>query len=148
MSPTGRVPFIKAGAFVVAELEGIVQYVNNKGITLTPDLDNDQKSDMRAYMSLIHNVLENAELYICWCDNETYTEVTKPRNGSVYPWPLNHIQNWSKRRDVIKRLKLFGWYGKKLIEVYQEVETCCQALSDRLEGKEYFFGNKYVMHFF
>lgn len=62
MSPTGRVPFIKAGAFVVSELEGIVQFVNNKGISLTSDFESDQRSDMRAYMSLVHNVLENAEV--------------------------------------------------------------------------------------
>ncbi|KAI7815280.1 metaxin [Rhyzopertha dominica] len=141
MSPTGRVPFIKAGAFVVSELEGIVQFVNNKGISLTSDFEPDQRSDMRAYMSLVHNVLENAELYICWCDNETYREVTKPRNGSVYPWPLNHLQTWSKRLNVVSRLKMLGWYKKTLQEVYKEVDNCCQALTDRLEGKEYFFGN-------
>lgn len=62
MSPTGKVPFIKCGAFVVSELEGIVQFVNNRGITLTEKLDNEEKSDMRAYMCLIHNVLEKAEV--------------------------------------------------------------------------------------
>jgi metaxin len=62
MSPSGKVPFIKCGAFVVSELEGIIQFVNNKGISLTNDLEGDEKSDMRAYMSLVHNVLENAEV--------------------------------------------------------------------------------------
>ncbi|VEN37181.1 unnamed protein product [Callosobruchus maculatus] len=62
MSPTLKVPFIKAGRFVIAELEGIVQFVNGKGITLTAKLDNEQKADMRAFMSLIHNVIENAEV--------------------------------------------------------------------------------------
>ncbi|XP_044746961.1 metaxin-2-like isoform X2 [Coccinella septempunctata] len=142
MSPTGKVPFIKCGAFVVSELEGIVQFVNNRGITLTEKLDNEEKSDMRAYMCLIHNVLEKAELYICWMDNETYNDVTSIRHGSVYPWPLNHIQNWTKRRAVIKNLKVWNWYDKKLEEVFQEVENACQALSDRLDNKEYFFGNR------
>lgn len=64
MSPTGKVPFIKAGAFVVPEFEGIVQFVNNKGISLSSDLEPEQKSDMRAYMSLVHNVLENAEVSV------------------------------------------------------------------------------------
>ncbi|KAF5285676.1 hypothetical protein FQA39_LY16540 [Lamprigera yunnana] len=61
MSPSGKVPFIKCGAFVISELESIVQFINTKGISLTIDLKPDQKSDMRAYMSLVHNVLENAE---------------------------------------------------------------------------------------
>lgn len=86
------------------------------------------------------------QLYICWCDHETYSEVTKPRNGSVYPWPLNHIQTWTKRSNVIKRLKMLGWYEKTLTQVYKEVETCCQALTDRLEDKAYFFGDKYVLY--
>ncbi|XP_008195251.2 metaxin-2 isoform X2 [Tribolium castaneum] len=142
MSPSGKVPFIKAGAFVVSELEPIVQFVNNKGITLTDKLDPEMKSDMRAYMSLVHNVMEVAELYICWCDKETYNEVTSVRYGSIYPWPLNHIQNRVKRAQVIKKLKVLGWYQKTMSEVFQEVENCCQALTDRLEDKDFFFGDK------
>ncbi|XP_045469580.1 metaxin-2 isoform X2 [Harmonia axyridis] len=142
MSPTGKVPFIKCGAFVVSELEGIVQFVNNRGISLTEKLDTEEKSDMRAYMCLIHNVIEKAELYICWMDNETYNDVTSIRHGSVYPWPLNHIQNWTKRKTVMKNLKVWNWYDKKLEEVFQEVENACQALSDRLDNKEYFFGDR------
>ncbi len=30
MSPTGRIPFLKAGDFVVAEMEHIVSFVNSK----------------------------------------------------------------------------------------------------------------------
>lgn len=62
MSPSGKVPFIKCGAFVISELEGIVQFVDNKGISLSSDLEDDDRSRMRAYMSLIHSVLENAEV--------------------------------------------------------------------------------------
>ncbi|KAJ8926104.1 hypothetical protein NQ315_009961 [Exocentrus adspersus] len=139
MSPTLKVPFIKAGRFVTAELEGIVQFVNGKGISLTDKLDANQKADMRAYMSLLHSVIEVAELYICWVDKETYNEVTSIRNGSIYPWPLNHIQNVIKRHQVIKKLKALSWYNKTLEEVFQEVENCCEALSIRLDGKIYFF---------
>ena len=30
MSPTGRIPFIKAGEFVVAEMDHIISFVNSK----------------------------------------------------------------------------------------------------------------------
>ena len=43
-------------------------FVNTKGISLTAQLDVGQKADMRAYMSLVNNVLGNAELYISWID--------------------------------------------------------------------------------
>lgn len=68
MSPSGKVPFIKCGAFLVSELEPIVQFVEKKGISLTSELDKEQKNDMRAYMSLIHNVFESAEVSISFND--------------------------------------------------------------------------------
>ena len=98
MSPSGKVPFIKAGKFVIAEMDPIVSFINSKvctrslfgrkayhgcqsnpsilfvhlgiikqfliwqGVGLTDHLDTAQKADMRAYMSLITNVLGNAEV--------------------------------------------------------------------------------------
>ena len=35
-----------------------------QGITLTEHLDASQKADMRAYMSLVSNVLGNAQVFI------------------------------------------------------------------------------------
>jgi len=139
MSPSGRVPFIRAGNFIVAEMDPIIAFVNSKGISLTAHLDQSQKADMRAYMSLVNNVLGNAELYVTWMDEVTRKEVTEPRNGAIHPWPLNQVLNWKKRRSVVKRLSALQWTGKSLEEVYQEVDTCCKALSERLDNKNFFF---------
>ena len=116
---------------------------------------------MRAYMSLVSNVLGNAEVlfftncnyaslitkfnfqsYLSWLDTVTYSEVTKPRYGSVYPWPLNHVLTWQKKNQVYKRLSALGWTSKSLEEVYQEVEQCCVALSERLDNQQFFFNEK------
>jgi len=140
MSPSGKVPFIKAGAFVISEMDPIVAFVNTKGISLTSQLDAGQKADMRAYMSLVNNVLGNAELYLSWQDEVTLAEVTAPRQGSVHPWPLGTLLTWQKRSQVTKRLGALGWTSKNLEEVYQEVDTCCRALSERLDNSAYFFG--------
>ncbi|XP_050678571.1 uncharacterized protein LOC126974898 isoform X2 [Leptidea sinapis] len=140
MSPSGRVPFIKCGAFVVSELEPIVQFAAHKGVSLCSKLGNEEKAELRAYMSLITNVLVNAELYISWVDQETYNTVTKIRNSSVYPWPLGWLQTRSKRNSVIKRLKALHWYDKTLDQVLADVEQCCNSLSQRLGDKDFFFG--------
>ncbi|XP_078035943.1 metaxin-2 isoform X2 [Augochlora pura] len=142
MSPTGRVPFIKCGSLVQSEFDRIVSFIESKGKSLSNDLSATSKADMRAYMSLVNNVLVNAELYICWVDEETLNKVTKERHGSVYPWPLNHFLNWQKRNEVIKKLNVLGWYSKSIQEVCTEVENCCKALSERLNGNEYFSGGK------
>ncbi|XP_050558326.1 uncharacterized protein LOC118279859 isoform X1 [Spodoptera frugiperda] len=141
MSPSGRVPFIKCGAFVVSELEPIVQFAANKGVSLCGKLSTEEKAEMRAYMSLITNVLVNAELYISWVDNETFNAVTKVRNSSVYPWPLGWLQTRAKRNAVIKRLKALHWYDKTIDQVLADVEQCCNSLSQRLGDKDYFFGS-------
>ncbi|XP_028178156.1 uncharacterized protein LOC114365717, partial [Ostrinia furnacalis] len=140
MSPSGRVPFIKCGAFVVSELEPVVQFAANKGVSLCARLPAEEKAEMRAYMSLITNVLVNAELYISWLDDETFNAVTKVRNSSVYPWPLGWIQTRAKRNAVAKRLKALHWHDKSLEQVLADVEQCCNSLSQRLGERDYFFG--------
>lgn len=142
MSPSGKVPFIKCGPYIVSDLDPIVSFVANKGKSLINDLSLAQKSDMRAFMSLVNTVLGNAENYITWCDSLTYSQITKPRYGYFYPFPLNHILCYTKRQSVIKKLGAYKWTVKSLDNVYEEVDRCCQALSDRLENNRYFFGDK------
>lgn len=65
MSPGGRMtklPFIHSGAFVIPEVDHIVNFVETKGIVLSSFLDEDAKFDLRAYMSLVENVFTNAEV--------------------------------------------------------------------------------------
>lgn len=86
-------------------------------------------------------------MYICWVDTETYNEITCVRNGSYYPWPLNVIQNYTKRNQIIRKLKALDWYSKTLEDVYLEVEKCCDALNHCLDKKTFFFGDRYVLRF-
>lgn len=65
MSPGGqmtKLPVLQCGAFVVSELEPIVQLVELKGISLTSFLDADEKSDLRAYLCLTEKIFTNAEV--------------------------------------------------------------------------------------
>ncbi|XP_077484121.1 metaxin-2-like isoform X3 [Amblyomma americanum] len=98
ISPSGNVPVLKCGPFVIAEMDPIVAFVN--------------------------------------------TKVTKPRYGSVYPWPLNHILCFRKRRQILAKLSVSEWSEKSLEEVFEEVQSCCAALSERLGQNNYFFGDK------
>lgn len=142
MSPSNKIPFIKCGSYVVSDFENIVTFLGNRGASLSFNMDQDDKVNLRAYASLVNNVLYNAELYICWCNDYTYNNVTKQRHGSVYPWPLNHMINWQKKSQVKKKLAAIGWANKSTNEVLGEVKKCCEALSARLEDKLYFFGNR------
>ncbi|XP_031779549.1 metaxin-2 isoform X3 [Nasonia vitripennis] len=141
MSPSAKVPFIKCGAFVIPDYDNIVSFISSKGASLSEGLSEEDKVNLRAYQSLVNNVLHNAELYVCWCHEDTYNSITKNRHGSVYPWPLNHLLNWQKRNQITKRLNVLGYATKTLKEIFDDVEKCCEALSERLEDKMYFFGD-------
>lgn len=142
MSPSGAVPFIKAGAQIISEFDPIVEYVSMKGLCLSEDLSGGQKSEMRAYMALSINRLYLAELYFAWNVKETAVERTKPRYGSPYPWPLSVVLPYLKQREVIAYLRAHSWHDFLPGQVYDEVNLCCKALSDKLGDQQYFFLDK------
>ncbi|XP_071603365.1 metaxin-2 isoform X2 [Heliangelus exortis] len=121
MSPSGKVPFIHVGNQVVSELGPIVQFVKAKGHSLSDGLDEVQKAEMKAYMELVNNMLLTAELYLQWCDDVTVEE---------------------KQWEVRRKMKAIGWAGKTLEQVLEDVDQCCQALSQRLGTQPYFFNKQ------
>ncbi|XP_078699330.1 uncharacterized protein LOC144926441 [Branchiostoma floridae x Branchiostoma belcheri] len=141
MSPTGKVPFVRAGEHLVAEWDPIMAFVNAKKYNLGSHLEVWQKAEMKAYMSLVENVLKPAELWSSWCDEDTAYQVTKPRYGSPYPWPLNSLLARRKQRAVWTIVRALGWRDKTAEQVYDEVNRCCLALSNRLGSSNYFFGH-------
>lgn len=66
MSPGGhmtKLPILQCGAFVVSELEPIINLVEKKGHSLTAAMDPDEKNDLRAYLSLTEKIFTNAEVH-------------------------------------------------------------------------------------
>lgn len=55
--------------------------------------------------------------YISWVDKDTFNQVTKPRYGSLHPWPLNWVLTRAKRQRVYKRLGALGWLDKTIEQV-------------------------------
>ncbi|XP_066301194.1 metaxin-2-like isoform X4 [Branchiostoma lanceolatum] len=139
MSPSGKPPFLRAGPYVISEVEPIIKFVSTKGHSLSEKLDRPQQAEMKAYLALVQGTLGNAELYISWCDPTTASEISRPRYSSPYPWPLNTVLAYRKQWDVQNQLKTLGWYSKTLEEVYDEVDNCCKALAQRLGNHHYFF---------
>jgi len=116
----GKLPVIKCGAYVVSELEGIVQLAQAKGVSLTVYLNAAERADLRAYMSLVHNVLGNALLYFTWLDDEIYNNFTRHRVGSPYNFPLKYILPWTLRRKIKTQLNALKWGYRTSLEVYRE----------------------------
>uniref|UniRef100_A0A915D2A3 Metaxin n=1 Tax=Ditylenchus dipsaci TaxID=166011 RepID=A0A915D2A3_9BILA len=143
MSPTKRVPFLRLQNVLVAEFGSIIEFVGKKGLKLNSTLTDVEKADLQAHLSLIEEVLRNAEEYICWIDHNTYNEVTRTRYGSVYLWPLYLILPYLKRRESVTRLENLGWGAfKSMDEVVAQCEKCFKALSVKLGNNRYFIGDQ------
>uniref|UniRef100_A0A1A9VKX6 Metaxin-2 n=1 Tax=Glossina austeni TaxID=7395 RepID=A0A1A9VKX6_GLOAU len=147
MSPGGRMtklPVLKAGAFILAEFEPIVNFVEQKNEAIGKWMDEDEKAEMRSYVCLTENIFTMAELYISFMLKPVYDEVTAPRNGCVFPWPLNKIQNYSKRRQAKKMLKVYQWTDMTIDDVIEKVHKCCENLQMKLgeSSGRYFYGDK------
>nr|CAB3264075.1 metaxin-2-like [Phallusia mammillata] len=144
MSPSGKLPVLLCGKFVISEPIPIFQFVQQKGITLSEDLSENDQQDMKAYIQLINNTLIPAELFIMWLHRDTLKQVTWKRYGHPYPWPLNHILCFRKRHSTISYLNAIGWgtNNQSLTTIDEEVRNCCAALSQKLADKKYFFGSK------
>jgi metaxin len=144
MAPSGKrtkLPVVQIASFLAAEFEPIINLFEHKKMSLTENFDSDDKDEVVTYMSLVENVLTNTELYISWCDNTVYKEITKKRYGdSVYPFPLNHIQTFRKRRAVLKQLNFHDCKNSTFEEIVENVDRLCQTLVQKLGDKEYFFG--------
>lgn len=83
------------------------------------------------------------QIYITWNHESTYKEITKPRYSSVYPFPLNHLATYNKRKTMLSYLTVINWKDKTLDEVFKEVDKVCSSLSSVLGEKNYFFNDKY-----
>ncbi|KAL7731861.1 hypothetical protein ACLKA6_017439 [Drosophila palustris] len=136
MSPGGRMtklPFIRAGAFIFAEFEPIVNFVEQKEMAIGDFLDEDSKADMRTYVSLVENIFTMAELYISFKNERVYKDITAPRNGVVFPWPLSVMQNYSKRRNALRLLRVYQWHDLDIDDVIEKVSKCCETLEYKLK---------------
>lgn len=147
MSPGGRMtklPFLRAGQFYFAEFEPIVHFIEHKEEAIGQWMDEDEKADMRSYVSLVENIFTLAELYISFVHKNVYEQVTAPRNGCVFPWPLKVIQNFSKKRNALRLLKVYQWHDMDIDAVIDKVEKCCSTLVYKLNesNSKYFFGEQ------
>lgn len=80
------------------------------------------------------------QLYVSWIDKNVLEKVTLIRNGSAFPWPLNHLQNYRKKQQVLRHLKVFEWSDITVDEVAEKVSKCCENLCEKLGDKLYTFG--------
>lgn len=66
-----------------------------------------------------------------WVNKETYENVTWPRYGSVYAWPLNYILNYQKKHQAVKKLNALNW-GRKTLQEVINIKTLKNFFSNKI----------------
>uniref|UniRef100_A0A182JPP3 GST C-terminal domain-containing protein n=1 Tax=Anopheles christyi TaxID=43041 RepID=A0A182JPP3_9DIPT len=145
MSPGGKrtkLPVLRVENFIYAEFDHIVTFLEkNFTKSLSAPLTPEEKDQMRSTNCLVEHLFTTAEQYISWVDPEVRDTVTKKRNGCVFPFPLNYVQNWRKESAVRRQLRMADYLNEGLDTIIGEVDHLCQDLSVRLGDKRYFFGD-------
>uniref|UniRef100_A0A090XEL8 Putative mitochondrial outer membrane protein n=1 Tax=Ixodes ricinus TaxID=34613 RepID=A0A090XEL8_IXORI len=148
ISPSGNMPVLKCGSFVIAEMDPIVAFVNTKGIQLTQKPEcSAEGGHQGVHVSHQHRACLVLSSTSAGRMRKTYNEVTKLRYGSVYPWPLESRSSCFRPRKtptyMAERL-LFPYVERQVLGMrcLKRVQTCCAALSERLGQQSYFFGDK------
>lgn len=139
---TTNLPFFKLDNFLGSEFKHLVKTVEDREVILSDFLNDYQQDDMRAFMTLIHDVFTNAELFLSFADDNVFEQVTKPRISTAYPYLLGVAQSYLKRRKVMKILALNSYKDMPLEQVMQKVDQCCKMMEEKLQDSPYVFGDK------
>lgn len=141
MSPTGKVPFLKADRELISDFSGIIAYIEAKGFSTSADFELKERAEMKAYSSLVENSLLPAELYMLWWKKD-WAVRTRQHYGSQFAAPLNIILGYRKQWQVCRYLKVQGWHRKTNNEVLEEFRRTCQALSEKLGNNRFFINDR------
>ncbi|OWA52137.1 putative Metaxin-2 [Hypsibius exemplaris] len=134
MSLTSKLPLLKVDDHFVAGFDAIVAYAR---LRIRKQLTDEQESAIRPYVEMVQVTVKNAELYAAWFDDTNFKEVTSPRYGSPYTFPLNKIL------PLLKRVQIKTYLGQNsplasLDDVRESLQCDLKALSERLGPRPYF----------
>ena len=141
-APKGKLPFIDDGGKVIADSHLIIDYLRNQyGSPLDKGLTSEQRAiamligkslDEQLYWGLVHSR---------WIRSDTWPRV-KATFFNLVPVPMRSIVCWIAQRRVKRSLYLQGFGRHSDEEILTMTTEMFQALSDLLDGKRYFLGEK------
>jgi len=145
-SPTGYLPVFLHGQFdTYTKFDEVTYYLQKQNYNADYELSNVQKSDVKAYISVLEEKLQPALLYIWWVDAKNYVELTRPWYAKMLPFHQNYFVPGRYQKKALQ--KIVAMYGITDVEdknlelmLYKDAQECLTMLSNRLANKEFFFG--------
>jgi len=141
LSPSGALPMLRARGELLVGYDSIAQEA--RACAQPEALSHSDPVDSEPFLALLQHVLHPAQLYVLWCERETYWANTASVYSAGHAWPLQHVLPGKMRRDVCAaldaRAATAGPRPPRPCDWHRLAARACMALSVRL-GDDPFFG--------
>lgn len=125
----------------VVAAKSLMGYLKRKINNLDRSLNNTQRAELVAFANLIETKVQPALEYSTWCENDAYSNFTRPAYGANHAFPLSYILPRSQRKAVLK-----AFASTDADTLYSDAAEALDALSNRLAantaGGGFFFGQQ------
>eukprot|EP00042_Codosiga_hollandica_P033806 m.230388 g.230388 ORF g.230388 m.230388 type:complete len:262 (-) comp54271_c0_seq9:124-909(-) len=142
MAPQGSLPFVRCASHkdkILGSLQDLIAFAKKKGRHLVSPLSDVQQADLSAFIALIETYLAPALEYQLWCIADNFEGIALPVFGQYrYAFPLSRIHCWLHQRAT--RRNVLQYETRSEAQVLADAEHALIALSDKLDGKPFFFG--------
>ncbi|KAI8321833.1 hypothetical protein GQ54DRAFT_238038, partial [Martensiomyces pterosporus] len=163
VSPNGCLPALTYNNEVVESgFWHITEFLKREGYDLNEALDEEQKAQSVAYISLIQDSLSDALLFSWYLVSENFADAIRPRLARLFGLPFSlliptQLRDYAQQRleahggllrSKIPRIYLLAKEGfkrhadKSAHPVYEVANKCLDVLSSKLGSKDYFFGER------
>ncbi|MFZ2170980.1 MAG: glutathione S-transferase family protein [Methylococcaceae bacterium] len=141
-APKGKLPYIEDNGKIIADSSFILNYLKETyGDPLDNDLSKTDKAIAHAFIKMIEENLYWTLVHARWKLDQNATALNKEFFGGI-PFPLNKIIAFIARKNVMNALYKHGMGRHSDDEIVEIGNRDLQALSDFLDNKTYFFGDK------
>jgi len=144
LSPSGKLPVLRRADDnkpLITGAAGIAEYLAHKGFSLGP-VSNEQRTSMRAIISLVRQRLYTATLAEVWCNDANFSSVGVSQiMAARHPFPLSWVLGWQTRLAVREAVFNAG-RARSMDAVIHDADNAYKCLKLLLRDQDFFFGDR------
>jgi len=143
LSPSGKLPVLRRADDnkpLITGAAGVAEYLAQKGFSLGR-LSNEQRTSMRAVISLVRQRLYAATLAEVWCNDANFNSVGVSQiMAARHPFPLSWVLGWQARLEVREAVFNAG-RARSMDAVMNDADNAYKCLKLLLRDQDFFFGD-------
>ncbi len=138
--PKGKLPAIEVDGQTIGDSDAIRAHIAKQGRDLDAHLSPTERADARAYQHMAESHLYFQVVWDRWANDQVWPEVKRSYFGTI-PAIIRGFVTHKLRRDALQGLRFMGLGRDSEDERLAKIEQDLQALSTRLKGHAFLFGD-------